>query len=47
LMIRDLLPYRDRIRAKASCLIPDIRWEGDRERVTVASCEERTALAKA
>jgi UDP-sulfoquinovose synthase len=42
LMIGDLLPYRDRIRAKVSCLIPDIRWDGDRERVRFAVGDNRS-----
>ncbi len=42
LMIRDLLPYRDRIQAKVDCLIPDIHWDGDRARVNRTSSDQRT-----
>lgn len=31
-LIRSLLPYRDRIRARREVLLPDIRWEGVRRR---------------
>jgi UDP-sulfoquinovose synthase len=32
-MIRDLLGYRERIEAKREALIPDVRWDGRREKV--------------
>ncbi len=32
LMLRDLIPYRDRIAEKQDILIPDIRWDGTRRR---------------
>lgn len=33
IMLRDLLPYRERIEAKRQALIPDVRWDGRREKV--------------
>jgi UDP-sulfoquinovose synthase len=33
IMIKDLLPFRDRIEAKRQALIPDVRWDGRREKV--------------
>lgn len=33
IMLRDLLRYRDRIEAKRAVLIPDVRWDGRREKV--------------
>ncbi len=33
IMLRDLMRYRDRIEAKRDVLIPDVRWDGRREKV--------------
>jgi UDP-sulfoquinovose synthase len=33
IMLRDLILYRDRIKAKEQVLIPDIRWDGRRDKV--------------
>ena len=33
IMLRDLMRYRDRIEAKRDVLIPDVRWNGRREKV--------------
>ncbi|HHH41981.1 MAG TPA: NAD-dependent epimerase/dehydratase family protein [Chloroflexi bacterium] len=33
LMIQDLMKYRERIEAKREVLIPDVRWDGRREKV--------------
>lgn len=33
IMLRDLMKYRDRIEAKREVLIPDVRWDGRREKV--------------
>ena len=33
IMIKDLLPHRNRIEAKRQALIPDVRWDGRREKV--------------
>lgn len=33
IMIQDLLPHRERIAEKADVLIPDVRWDGRREKV--------------
>lgn len=33
IMLNDLIKYRDRIEARKEALIPDIRWDGRRERV--------------
>lgn len=33
IMISDLIRYRDRIKARANVLIPDVRWDGSRRRV--------------
>ena len=33
IMLQDLLKYRDRIEAKKDVLIPDVRWDGRREKV--------------
>ncbi len=33
IMLRDLMRYRDRIEAKKDVLIPDVRWDGRREKV--------------
>jgi UDP-sulfoquinovose synthase len=33
IMLQDLLKYRDRIEAKREVLIPDVRWDGRREKV--------------
>jgi UDP-sulfoquinovose synthase len=35
IMLRDLQPHRERIRAAQSALIPDIRWDGSRRRSEV------------
>jgi len=32
IMLRDLLPHRERILAKSDILVPDIRWDGARRR---------------
>lgn len=32
IMLRDLLPHRERIAAKSDILVPDIRWDGGRRR---------------
>ncbi|MBA3629951.1 MAG: NAD-dependent epimerase/dehydratase family protein [Actinobacteria bacterium] len=34
IMLEDLMKYRDRIDAKRDVLIPDVKWKGNRERVT-------------
>ena len=33
IMIQDLMKYRDRIEAKREALIPDVHWDGRREKV--------------
>jgi UDP-sulfoquinovose synthase len=33
IMLQDLMKYRDRIEAKREVLIPDVRWDGRREKV--------------
>ena len=33
IMIRDLMPWRERIDQKRQVLIPDVRWDGQREKV--------------
>jgi len=33
IMMQDLIRYRDRIEAKRQVLIPDVRWDGRRQRV--------------
>jgi UDP-sulfoquinovose synthase len=33
-MLADLAPHRDRIQAHRDVLIPDVRWDGRRERVS-------------
>jgi hypothetical protein len=33
-MLHDMLPHRDRITRRKDLLIPDIRWDGRRSRVT-------------
>jgi UDP-sulfoquinovose synthase len=33
IMLQDLIRYRDRIEAKKDALIPDVRWDGRREKV--------------
>jgi UDP-sulfoquinovose synthase len=33
IMLRDLMPHQERIKARADLLIPDIRWDGERARV--------------
>lgn len=33
IMLRDLIKHRDRIEAKREVLIPDVRWDGSREKV--------------
>jgi UDP-sulfoquinovose synthase len=40
IMLRDLLPHRERILAKAESLIPDIRWDGSRRRSTIIDGEK-------
>ncbi|HYO89213.1 MAG TPA: NAD-dependent epimerase/dehydratase family protein, partial [Candidatus Limnocylindrales bacterium] len=35
IMLRDLMPHRDRILAKRDILVPDIRWTGGRRRAQV------------
>jgi len=37
IMLQDLLKYRDRIEAKREVLIPDVRWDGRREKVRFLS----------
>jgi hypothetical protein len=32
IMLQDLMKYRDRIEARKEALIPDIRWDGRREK---------------
>ncbi|MBC7809800.1 MAG: NAD-dependent epimerase/dehydratase family protein [Burkholderiales bacterium] len=34
-MLRDLMPQRERIQARSAVLIPDIRWNGQRERSNI------------
>jgi len=39
IMLRDLIPYRDRIDAKREALILDVRWDGQRKKVgLLAGC---------
>jgi hypothetical protein len=33
IMLQDLMKYRDRVKAKQDALIPDVRWDGRREKV--------------
>jgi len=40
IMLRDLLPHRDRILEKAESLIPDIRWDGSRRRSAIIDGEK-------
>lgn len=40
IMLRDLLPHRERILEKAESLIPDIRWDGSRRRSTIIDGEK-------
>lgn len=35
IMLRDLMPHRERILASIDSLIPDIRWDGSRKRSTI------------
>jgi UDP-sulfoquinovose synthase len=37
IMLQDLMKYRDRIEARKEALIPDIRWDGRREKVRFLS----------
>jgi len=39
IMLSDLLEYRERIEAKRAALIPDVRWDGRREKVKFLSTE--------
>ncbi len=39
IMLRDLIKYRGRIEAKKEVLIPDVRWDGRREKVKFLSPE--------
>jgi len=34
IMLKDLIKYKHRIEARAHALVPDIRWDGSREKVT-------------
>jgi len=34
IMLKDLIKYKDRILARAHALIPDIRWDGTRRKVS-------------
>jgi len=34
IMLKDLIKYKHRIEARAHALIPDIRWDGSRRKVT-------------
>jgi UDP-sulfoquinovose synthase len=34
IMLKDLIKYRDRIEARKEALIPDIRWDGTRKKVS-------------
>ncbi|MBV9119747.1 MAG: hypothetical protein JOZ39_03485, partial [Chloroflexi bacterium] len=47
LMLEDLLPQRDRILAKREVLIPDIRWTGDRARVSYLDSETSSSAGVA
>ena len=38
-MLQDLMKQRDRIEAKRSVLIPDVRWDGGREKVRFLEAE--------
>jgi len=40
IMLRDLLPHRDRILEKADSLVPDIRWDGSRRRSAIIDGEK-------
>lgn len=37
ILLKDLIKYRDRIEARKEALIPDIRWDGTRKKVTFLS----------
>ncbi len=39
IMLRDLSKYQDRIQAKREVLIPDVRWDGRREKVHFLDAE--------
>ena len=39
-MLTDLMPHRERIRAKQQVLLPTIRWGGGQERVQVYQASE-------
>jgi UDP-sulfoquinovose synthase len=41
IMISDLIKYRDRIEAKREVLIPDVRWDGRREKCGYLYADER------
>jgi UDP-sulfoquinovose synthase len=43
IMLKDLIKYRDRIEARKEALIPDIRWDGRRKKVSFL---ERVGLSK-
>ena len=40
IMLRDLLPHRERILEKAESLVPDIRWDGSRRRSVIIDGEK-------
>lgn len=44
-MIQDLIPHQERILEKAAVLIPDIRWQGERQRVEIIDEKNNQALA--
>jgi len=43
IMLGDLMKYRDRIEAKRAALIPDVRWDGRREKVRFLDAESEFA----
>ncbi|KKK89918.1 hypothetical protein LCGC14_2728270 [marine sediment metagenome] len=40
IMLNDLMKYKDRIEARKEALIPDIRWDGRREKVEYLESEK-------
>lgn len=40
IMLNDLMKYKDRIEARREALIPDIRWDGRREKVEYLESEK-------
>ena len=44
IMLQDLMNHRERIKDKAEVLIPDVRWDGRREKVEVLPASEPIAF---